>query len=44
MKSLIGEEEVCSRKTRITPKKGLTFDLTVGLRSYFYRSFLRPFS
>jgi hypothetical protein len=30
MESLLGEEEVCSRQTRITAKMGLTFNPTVG--------------
>jgi hypothetical protein len=44
MESLLGEEEVCSCRTRITAKKGVTFDPTIGSRSNFYRSFQRPFS
>jgi hypothetical protein len=43
MKSLLGEEEVCSHQTRKTTRKGFTFDPTVGLRSNFYSSFRRPF-
>jgi hypothetical protein len=44
MESLLSEEEVCSRQTRITAKKGFTFDSTVGSRSNFYSSFQRLFS
>jgi hypothetical protein len=44
MESLLGEGKVCSRQTRITTKKGLTFDPTVVSRSIFYRSFQRLFS
>ena len=35
MESQHSEEEVCSRHTIITTKKGLTFDPTVGWRSKF---------
>jgi hypothetical protein len=35
MESVLGEEEVCSRRTRITAKKGLTFDPTIGTAQIF---------
>jgi len=44
MELLFGEEEVCSRQTRITAKNGLTFNPSVGLRLNFYGSFRRSFS
>jgi hypothetical protein len=35
MEAVLGEEEVCSRRTRITAKKDLTFDPTIGTAQIF---------
>jgi len=43
MESLLVEEEVLSRTTRITAEKALTFDPVVGSRLKFYSSFQMPF-
>jgi hypothetical protein len=42
MESLLIEEEVLSRQTRITGERALTFDPTVGSWSKFYSSFRMP--
>jgi hypothetical protein len=44
MESLLSEEEVFSRQTRIAAKTGFTFDSIVGPPSNSYSYFWRPFS
>jgi hypothetical protein len=44
MESLLSEEEVFSRQTRIAAKTGFTFDSIVGPPSNIYSYFWRPFS
>jgi hypothetical protein len=44
MESLLGEEDVCSRQTRIAVENDVTFYSTVGSHSNFYSCFWRSFS
>jgi hypothetical protein len=44
MESLLSEDEVFSRQTRIATKTGFTFDSIVGPPSNIYSYFWRPFS
>jgi len=44
VESLLGVLEVSSLKTRISFRKAITVDPTVGSISNFYRSFRMPFS
>jgi len=44
MESLLVEEVVLSRHTGITAESTITFDPTVGWRSYMYSSFRKPVS
>jgi hypothetical protein len=44
MESLLGKDDVCSSQTRITAKKGVTFDAIIGSRSNFFKSFRMPIS
>jgi hypothetical protein len=41
--SILEEEEVSSGQARVTVRKAITFNLTVGSRSKLYRSFPKPF-
>jgi hypothetical protein len=44
MEWLLGDEDVWSVELEYRLKRARTFDLTVGLRSNFYRGFQRLFS
>jgi hypothetical protein len=44
MESILSKEEVWLRQTRITAKRAITFDPTIGSRSKFYSNFRSLFS